>query len=50
MSTAVTSERVGKVAVLRLDRPPVNSLSIGLLAELGRVLSRDWPPTCPERW
>ena len=38
MSTAVTSERVGKVAVLRLDRPPVNSLSIGLLAELGRAV------------
>ena len=38
MSTAVTSERVGKVAVLRLDRPPVNSLSIGLLAELRRAV------------
>jgi enoyl-CoA hydratase/carnithine racemase len=38
MSSAVTSERVGKVAVLRLDRPPVNSLSIGLLAELGRAV------------
>jgi enoyl-CoA hydratase/carnithine racemase len=38
MSATVTSERVGKVAVLRLDRPPVNSLSVGLLAELGRAV------------
>jgi enoyl-CoA hydratase/carnithine racemase len=34
MGTAVTTERVGKLAVLHIDRPPVNSLSIGLLAEL----------------
>jgi enoyl-CoA hydratase/carnithine racemase len=34
MSSAVTVERVGKVAVLRVDRPPVNSLSTALLAEL----------------
>jgi len=34
MSTAVSSQRVGRVAVLRIDRPPVNSLSIGLLDEL----------------
>jgi enoyl-CoA hydratase len=33
-------ERVGKVAVLRLDRPPVNSLSIGLLAELRAAVDR----------
>jgi enoyl-CoA hydratase/carnithine racemase len=34
MSGAVTVERVGTVAVLRVDRPPVNSLSAALLAEL----------------
>ena len=34
MPGSVITERVGKVAVLRLDRPPVNSLSIGLVAEL----------------
>lgn len=34
MSRHVHTERVGKVAVLRLDRPPVNSLSLGLLGEL----------------
>jgi enoyl-CoA hydratase/carnithine racemase len=38
MSSAVTVERVGKVAVLRVDRPPVNSLSVGLLAELHRAV------------
>ena len=34
MTSTITTERVGKVAVLRLDRPPVNALSVGLLAEL----------------
>jgi enoyl-CoA hydratase/carnithine racemase len=34
VSATVVSDRVGKVAVLRLGRPPVNALSLGLLAEL----------------
>jgi enoyl-CoA hydratase len=38
MTLTVTAERVGKVAVLRIDRPPVNSLSMGLLAELREAI------------
>ena len=38
MTSTVTTERVGKVAVLRLARPPVNALSAGLLAELQQVV------------
>ena len=50
MSAAVTTERVGKVAVMRLDRPPVNALSIGLLAELGRGGRGDGCRPRPGRW
>jgi enoyl-CoA hydratase/carnithine racemase len=38
MTSTITTERVGKVAVLRLGRPPVNALSAGLLAELQQVV------------
>jgi enoyl-CoA hydratase/carnithine racemase len=38
MSPVITTERIGKVAVLRLDRPPVNALSRELLAELRRAV------------
>ena len=38
MSAVVITERVGKVAVIRLDRPPVNALSRALLAELGEAV------------
>ena len=38
MTPTITTERVGKVAVLRLARPPVNALSAGLLAELQQVV------------
>jgi enoyl-CoA hydratase/carnithine racemase len=38
MTSTITTERVGKVAVLRLARPPVNALSAGLLAELKQVV------------
>ena len=38
MTSTITTERVGKVAVLRLARPPVNALSAGLLAELQQVV------------
>jgi enoyl-CoA hydratase/carnithine racemase len=38
MSPIITTERVGQVAVLRLDRPPVNALSVELLAELKQAV------------
>jgi enoyl-CoA hydratase/carnithine racemase len=38
VSPAVFTERVGKVAFVRLDRPPVNALSLGLLAELRQAV------------
>ena len=38
MTPMITTERVGKVAVLRLARPPVNALSVGLLAELQQAV------------
>jgi enoyl-CoA hydratase/carnithine racemase len=38
MSPAVSIERRGKVALVRFDRPPVNALSLGLLAELRQAV------------
>ena len=35
----VSVERDGTVAILRLDRPPVNALELGLAAEMGRRLT-----------
>jgi enoyl-CoA hydratase/carnithine racemase len=46
VSPTVFAERVGKVAFVRLDRPPVNALSLGLLAELRQkvdALAADLP-------
>ena len=36
---AITVERQGKVALLRVDRPRVNALSLGVLAELHEAVS-----------
>ncbi len=38
MTPMITTERSGKVAVLRLARPPVNALSVGLLTELQQAV------------
>ncbi len=38
MSPTVVTERVGKVAFVRLDRPPVNALSLGLLTDLRKAV------------
>lgn len=38
MTPMITTERSGKVAVLRLARPPVNTLSVGLLTELQQAV------------
>jgi len=45
-SPLIDVERVGAVAVLTLNRPPANALSMGLLAELRSALddlARDMP-------